>query len=65
MYGFWVQVSTYHCKCTREISDHTLVFELGWLLRDGFCDIVRDVWQSVHAEGTPLERWQAKIRRPC
>jgi hypothetical protein len=63
----------------REISDHTPLFcntnnpssayqpqfkfELGWLLRDGFCDLVRDVWQSVHIEGTPLERWQAKIRR--
>ena len=44
---------------TREISDHTPLlcntnsssqtyqhqfkFELGWLLRDGFCDMVRDV----------------------
>jgi len=54
---------------SREISDHTPLlcctnnssssyqpqfkFELGWLLRDGFCDIVSDVWQSVHREGTP------------
>jgi hypothetical protein len=38
-------------------------FELGWLLRDGFCDMVRDVWFSVIVEGNPLERWQAKIRR--
>jgi hypothetical protein len=64
---------------SREISDHTPLlyttnnpslayqpqfkFELGWLLRDGFCDMVRDVWHSVAVEGTPLERWQAKIRR--
>ena len=25
--------------------------------------MVRDVWHSVVVEGTPLERWQAKIRR--
>jgi hypothetical protein len=25
--------------------------------------MVRDVWLSVIAEGSPLERWQAKIRR--
>jgi hypothetical protein len=64
---------------SREISDHTPLFyntnnpsstyqpqfkfELGWLLRDGFCNMVRDIWQSVITEGTPLERWQAKIRR--
>ena len=64
---------------SREISDHTPLllntnnpsssyqpqfkFELGWLLRDGFCDMVCDVWHSVLVEGTPLERWQAKIRR--
>jgi hypothetical protein len=33
------------------------------LIRDGLCDIVRDVWQSIRVEGTPLERWQAKARR--
>jgi len=64
---------------TREISDHTPLlcntnsssqtyqhqfkFELGWLLRDGFCDMVRDVWNSVVDTGTPIERWQNKIRR--
>jgi hypothetical protein len=64
---------------TREISDHTPLlfatnnpsssyqpqfkFELGWLLRDGFCDMVTDVWQSTSVDGSPIERWQAKIRR--
>ena len=63
----------------REISDHTPLlcstnspsqtyqpqfkFELGWLLRDGFCDMVRDVWHSVLVDGSPVERWQAKIWR--
>ena len=64
---------------SRDISDHTPLFystnrpspayqpqfkfELGWLLRDGFCEMVRDVWHSVFVEGSPLERWQAKIRK--
>ena len=58
---------------TREISDHTPLlfstnnlsssyqpqfkFELGWLLRDGFYEMVRDVWQSTLVEGSPIERW--------
>jgi hypothetical protein len=56
---------------SREISNHNPLFcntnnpspayqpqfkfELGWLLMDGFCDMVRDIWQSVIVEGTPLE----------
>jgi hypothetical protein len=64
---------------TREISDHTPLlfstnnssttyqpqfkFELGWLLRDGFCEMVSEVWQNTIATGSPIERWQTKIRR--
>lgn len=40
-----------------------LKFELGWLLREGFGDRVKDTWQSVQEGHTALERWQAKIRR--
>ena len=63
----------------REISDHTpllmntgnssvtyqpqFTFELGWLLREGFVEMVSDIWQNTLAEGTPLERWQNKIRK--
>ena len=38
-------------------------FELGWLLRDGFMDMVKEVWESENLSSTPVERWQAKIRR--
>ena len=38
-------------------------FELGWLLRDGFMDMVKEVWESENLGSTPLERWQAKIRK--
>lgn len=42
---------------------HPFKFELGWLLRDGFLDMVKTTWASVTVGNTPLERWQAKIRR--
>jgi hypothetical protein len=38
-------------------------FELGWLLRDGFLDMVRDIWANTTMGRTPMERWQGKIRR--
>jgi hypothetical protein len=38
-------------------------FELGWFLRDGFQEMVKNVWLSENSGSTPLERWQAKIRR--
>jgi hypothetical protein len=38
-------------------------FELGWLLRDGFMDMVRDVWNSVHDREDVMRCWQVKIRR--
>jgi hypothetical protein len=38
-------------------------FELGWLLRDSFCEMVCGVWQNTVAIGSPIERWHAKIRR--
>jgi hypothetical protein len=64
---------------TREILDHTPLLlstnnssttyqplfkiELGWLLRDGFCEMVSEVWQNTIATSSPIERWQTKIRR--
>ncbi|KAJ1267831.1 hypothetical protein BS78_07G088000 [Paspalum vaginatum] len=38
-------------------------FELGWLLREGFFDMVKDVWSSTDVRSSPLDRWQAKIRK--
>jgi hypothetical protein len=38
-------------------------FECGWLLRDGFIEMIREIW-SNHTEGNnPIECWQGKIRR--
>jgi hypothetical protein len=38
-------------------------FERGWLVRDGFYDMVANIWQSESCGSTPIERWQFKIRR--
>ena len=46
------------------ISTHNdFKFELGWLLHDGFFDMVKEVWTSTSSGTTPMDRWQAKIRR--
>jgi hypothetical protein len=37
-------------------------FELGWLLRDGFLDMVKKVWQNPVAGSTAIERWNNKLR---
>lgn len=38
-------------------------FELSWLTREGFFDLVAKVWTEVNRGSTSLERWQNKIRR--
>ena len=50
-------------KHIRSGSPALFKFELGWLLQDGFVDMVSDIWHSVQLGNTPLQRWQAKIRR--
>jgi hypothetical protein len=64
---------------SRNISDHTPLllstgirsvqtippfkFELGWFFRDGFVDMVKDIWINEAGGSNPLEKWQAKIRK--
>jgi hypothetical protein len=38
-------------------------FELGWLLREGFFDVVSEVWKKENKGTTSMQRWQNKIRR--
>jgi hypothetical protein len=40
-------------------------FELGWLLRDVFVDMVSGVWNSVADQDDKMRCWQSKIRRLC
>jgi hypothetical protein len=44
-------------------SQHLFKFELGWLIRDGFIDIVKEIWDSVNDLDDKLKSWQSKIRR--
>lgn len=37
-------------------------FELGWLIRDGFVDMVTDIWQKEQGGNNSMEKWQHKIR---
>jgi hypothetical protein len=36
-------------------------FKLGWLLRDGFREMVTNIWVNENKEGSVMERWQTKI----
>jgi hypothetical protein len=38
-------------------------FELGWLTRDGFFDLVKEVWESDNRGRSLMQQWQNKIRR--
>jgi hypothetical protein len=38
-------------------------FELDWLLKDGVFQVVSEVWKKENKGGTPMQRWQNKIRR--
>jgi hypothetical protein len=38
-------------------------FELGWLLKEGFFEMVSEVWTKESKGSSPLQRWQNKIRR--
>jgi hypothetical protein len=49
--------------CTHHTGARPFKFERGWLLRDGFHDMVANIWQSENTGTTPLERWQNKIRK--
>jgi hypothetical protein len=37
-------------------------FELGWLLREGFSDMVKNVWEQHYVAGSPIQRWNCKLR---
>ena len=38
-------------------------FERGWFIRDGFFDMVADIWRQECHGTTSLQRWQNKTRR--
>jgi hypothetical protein len=42
--------------------NHRFKFELGWLQRDGFHDMVKSVWDRPVTMLSPIQRWNYKIR---
>jgi hypothetical protein len=44
-------------------SEHLFKFECEWLLKEYFIDMVREICSNYTWGGTPIERWQRKIRR--
>ena len=44
---------------------HHFKFELGWLHRDGFDDLVKEVWSRPVAGASPIQRWNNKMRKMC
>ena len=38
-------------------------FELAWLTRDGFFELVKEVWEYENRGTSPMEKWQNRIRR--
>jgi hypothetical protein len=38
-------------------------FELSWLLKENFSDVVSEVWNKERKGDTPIQVWQNKIRR--
>jgi hypothetical protein len=37
-------------------------FELSWICRDGFTDLVASEWNAIQVGDSPVKRWQNKIR---
>jgi hypothetical protein len=46
----------------RPLHKRPFKFELEWLQRDGFHDMVKKVWERPVSGNTPISRWNNKIR---
>ena len=42
---------------------HMFKFELSWLLKENFFDLVSEVWNKENRGNNALQKWQNKIRR--
>jgi hypothetical protein len=41
-----------HPRVTRQFK-----FELGWLLRDGFIEMIKELWTNTNVECSRMEIW--------
>jgi hypothetical protein len=49
----------------RPHNNHRFKFELGWLQREGFQDMVKNVWEKPTTASSPIQRWNSKLRALC
>jgi hypothetical protein len=47
---------------SKQNNTNMFKFELSWLLKEGFYEVVAQVWQRENIGATSLEKWQNKIR---
>jgi hypothetical protein len=48
---------------THQPGSRPFRFERGWLLKEGFYDMVANIWRSENSGSSPLQRWHSKNRR--
>jgi hypothetical protein len=46
----------------RQVCKRPFKFELGWLQRDGFHEMVKRVWERPVRGNNPMSRWNNKMR---
>jgi hypothetical protein len=46
----------------RPLCKRPFKFELGWLQREGFQDMVKMVWERLVSGNTPILRWNNNAR---
>jgi hypothetical protein len=46
---------------THQSGSRLFRFERGWLLKEGFYDMVANIWRSENSGSSPLQRCQSKI----
>jgi hypothetical protein len=49
----------------KPLGKYRFKFELGWLQHEGFHDIVKSVWKRHVIVGSPIQRWNNKLRSLC
>jgi hypothetical protein len=45
----------------KPLSKHRFKFELGWLQREGFQEMVKNVWERPITAMSPMQRWNSKL----
>jgi hypothetical protein len=46
----------------KALCKHRFKFELGWLQREGFQEMVKNVWERPITATSPIQRWNCKLR---